>query len=59
MKRILIAIIAVVWGLLVFLPGSVLVEAAALMAALEVVPLVIAAILANDNGKIWRKYLRR
>lgn len=58
MRRFLIVFVAVAWGGLVFLPGSVLVQAAARRAAFATLPLVIAVLLVVDGGKSWRKYLR-
>lgn len=59
MRRILIAILTVIWGILVFFPGSVLVEAAVQRAALAMLPLIVAGFLVVDQGMGWRKYLRR
>lgn len=58
MRRFLIVFVAIVWGVFVFLPGSVLVQAAARRAAFATLPLVIAVLLAVDLDKRWRKYLR-
>lgn len=58
MRRFLIVFVAVAWGVFVFLPGSVLVQAAAWRAAFATLPLVIAVLLAVDGGKRWRIYLR-
>ncbi len=58
MRRFLIVFVAIVWGVFVFLPGSVLVQVAARRAAFATLPLVIAALLAVDGGKRWQKYLR-
>lgn len=59
MSRILIASISILWGILVFLPGSVLLMPALRRATFATLPLVIAAFLAADEERQWRRYLRR
>jgi SAM-dependent methyltransferase len=59
MRRIMILLLTLLWGMFVFLPGSVLVKDAALRAAFAVLPLFIAALLVADGGSKWRIYIRR
>lgn len=59
MRRIMILLLTLLWGMFVFLPGSVLVKDAALRAAFAVLPLLIAALLVADGGRKWRMYIRR
>ncbi|KAB2890087.1 MAG: hypothetical protein F9K32_10155 [Desulfobulbaceae bacterium] len=59
MRRYLILILTVIWGCIVFLPGSALLAQALLRTSIAILPMLIALLLIGDRDVRWRRGLRR
>ncbi len=59
MRKYLILILTVIWGAIVFLPGSALLAQALLRTFVAVLPMLIAIFLVGDGDRRWRRNLRR
>lgn len=59
MRKYLILILTVIWGAIVFLPGSALLAQALLRTFVAVLPMLIAIFLVVDGDRRWRRNLRR